>query len=521
MCIESSSNASKKKSHLTGNGDGLELESNCGIAEDGDVDDSVDNDIAKYIADHQPIEIDAKLNKSLFWKANRRILVVMLGTYFCQSLDKGTLAFSSVMGIQKDADLVGQQYSWLGTILYMGVLAGEYPTNLLLQKLPLAKYLSVNVFCWGVVICCSAAANNFASLMVVRFLLGAFESCVQPAFIILTAMWYTKEEQALLTSAWYCQIGVQLMVGGLIAFGVSHYTHGVIKSWQLLFLVLGLTTCLWATFIGWYLPDSPMKAKCFTEAEKVLFIERVRKNETGIQNRYLKRYQMIEALKDPLVWCYVLLQLSSTLVIGGLGIFSNLVISSFGFTYLQTQLLNIAQGGVTIVVMVGSAALATKLNDTTMIMFILTIPALTGTAVIMKVTPTVYTRVGLLIAFYCTQFFLAEGNLLFSLISRNIAGQSKKSVTLTMTFLAWSAGNMAAPQIFRQSDAPRYKHGFIAHLCLYFVFSLALCATRFIILRRNWQLEIVHELDAGDANNHRHAFDDLTDRENRDFRYSM
>jgi len=38
--------------------------------------------------------------------------------------------------------LIVSQYSWLGTILYLGVLAGEYPTNLLLQKLPVAKYLA-------------------------------------------------------------------------------------------------------------------------------------------------------------------------------------------------------------------------------------------------------------------------------------------------------------------------------------------------------------------------------------------
>lgn len=47
------------------------------------------------------------------------------------------------MGIQKDAHLVGAEYNWLGTILYIGVLAGEYPTNLLAQKFPLAKYLSL------------------------------------------------------------------------------------------------------------------------------------------------------------------------------------------------------------------------------------------------------------------------------------------------------------------------------------------------------------------------------------------
>lgn len=113
-----------------------------------------------------------------------------------------------------------------------------------------------------------------------------------------------------------------------------------------------------------------MKAKCFNEDEKRLMVERVRANETGIQNKVYKRYQAIEAITDPIVWLYVTLQLTSTLVIGGLGVFSNLIIASFGFTYLETQLLNIAQGAVTIIVMVGSAALCTWTNQTAWVMHV-------------------------------------------------------------------------------------------------------------------------------------------------------
>jgi hypothetical protein len=111
-----------------------------------------------------------------------------------------------------------------------------------------------------------------------------------------------------------------------------------------------------------------MKAKCFSEDDKRLMIERVRANDTGIQNKQFKKYQMLEALTDPIVWLYVLLQLSSTLIIGGLGVFSNIIIKSFGFTTLQTQLLNIAQGGVTIAVMVGGASLATWSRRTVFVM---------------------------------------------------------------------------------------------------------------------------------------------------------
>ena len=135
-------------------------------------------------------------------------------------------------------------------------------------------------------------------------------------------------------------------------------------------MVLGLATVVWSGFIAWYLPDSPMKATCFTEEEKHLMMARIRHNETGVQNRKYKKYQMLEAFTDPLVWCYVLLQVSSTLVIGGLGVFSNLIIVNFGFSILQTQLLNIAQGGVTILVMVGSAWLSQHFGRTCLVMFV-------------------------------------------------------------------------------------------------------------------------------------------------------
>ncbi|KAL2793245.1 major facilitator superfamily domain-containing protein [Aspergillus keveii] len=476
---------------------------------------AADDETAAYTAG-SPVEIDKATNRRLFWQINKRILVCMLGTYFCQSLDKGTLGFSSIMGIQEDAGLDGDKYNWLGTILYIGVLVGEYPTNFLLQKLPVAKYLAGNVFLWGVVIMCSAAATNFPGLMVVRFLLGVFESCVQPAFIIMTSMWFTREEQTVLTSLWYCMTGVQLMIGGILAWGTSHYIGHHIKSWQLLFLVLGAATCAWGLFLGWYLPDSPMKAKCFSEDDKRLMIERVRANDTGIQNKQFKKYQMLEALTDPIVWLYVLLQLSSTLIIGGLGVFSNIIIKSFGFTTLQTQLLNIAQGGVTIAVMVGGASLATWSRRTVFVMHFWTFPAIAGTAVIYSISPTSATRVGLLIAFYCTQFILAEGNLLFSLISRNVAGQTKKSTVLAITFIAWAAGNATAPQIFQSTDAPRYAKGFTAHFCLYGLFNVLLVAIRFLYMQRNKQKVAVRGEGERD---HANAFLDLTDKENVDFVY--
>lgn len=44
-------------------------------------------------------------NKRLKKLIDRRILVIMICTYFLQALDKGTMSFASIMGIKTDAHL--------------------------------------------------------------------------------------------------------------------------------------------------------------------------------------------------------------------------------------------------------------------------------------------------------------------------------------------------------------------------------------------------------------------------------
>jgi hypothetical protein len=58
-----------------------------------------------------------------------------------------------------------------------------------------------------------------------------------------------------------------------------------------------------------------------------------------VQNREFKKEQVYEALTDPQAWGYALIQLCTTLPTSGLGSFQGIIISGFGFTLLETQLL--------------------------------------------------------------------------------------------------------------------------------------------------------------------------------------
>jgi len=96
------------------------------------ISDKVDKEIAKYASEAR-IDISPEENLRLRKLIDRRVLVVMICTYFLQAIDKGTLSFSSIMGLPEDTGLktpdgkVSQLYSWLTTCIYIAILVVEYP----------------------------------------------------------------------------------------------------------------------------------------------------------------------------------------------------------------------------------------------------------------------------------------------------------------------------------------------------------------------------------------------------------
>ncbi|KAL9085261.1 MAG: hypothetical protein Q9165_007695 [Trypethelium subeluteriae] len=125
-----------------------------------------------------PVTVTTEDNRRILRKIDFVILPIILGIYFLQSLDKTALSYASVFGIIKDAHLVGDQYSWLGAIVYLAQLVMQPAVAYLLVKLPVGKFTAVMVLCWGAILCIMAATKNFGGLMATRFFLGAFEASV-------------------------------------------------------------------------------------------------------------------------------------------------------------------------------------------------------------------------------------------------------------------------------------------------------------------------------------------------------
>lgn len=124
-------------------------------------------------------------NKRVLRRIDLRLLPILLGIYFFQQLDKSTLSYGSVFGLIQDAHLKGQEYSWLGSVIYLVQLVGQPLIAYILVKVRLGKFLACMVFFWGISLACMAPARTFGGLLICRVFLGVFEAGIREYLFIV------------------------------------------------------------------------------------------------------------------------------------------------------------------------------------------------------------------------------------------------------------------------------------------------------------------------------------------------
>lgn len=79
----------------------------------------IDKEVQEYALRGQ-VEVDEETSRRLRRLIDKRVLVIMILTYFLQALDKGTLSFSSIMGLREEFGLIGdkggQQVGFLSVV---------------------------------------------------------------------------------------------------------------------------------------------------------------------------------------------------------------------------------------------------------------------------------------------------------------------------------------------------------------------------------------------------------------------
>ncbi|KAK0622127.1 putative transporter [Lasiodiplodia hormozganensis] len=469
--------------------------------------------------------LDPELSKRVLRKIDMYILPFLCITYALQFIDKTSLGYSSVYGIIADNNLKGQDYSWASSIFYFGYLIAEYPGVAIIQRFPVAKFLGANIILWAAILMLTALCSSFAGLATVRFFLGVTEATISPGFVAITGIWWTRQEQAARSALWISFLGVGSLLGGLIAFGIGHISHGSLAPWQYIFLILGAATILWGILFILVVPDSPATTRWLTADERVAAVQRVVDNKTGTKSRTFSLAQVIEAATDPKIVLLGLISFVNALASGGLA-FGSLIIQGFGFTPLQTTLMNMPLAAVQTVAQLSAGLFSARLRSARLYVATLAmLPPIVGTCLINQLPETA--RWGRLVGLWLLGTYPVGFLVLLGLLSTNVAGGTKRAAASGWVFVCYCVGQIAGPQFFKSQEAPEYRGGIVAMLCG-FCLNLAMnLLLRWLYVRENARRDRMlegkseDEIKAMEEESRVQGFENVTDGENVMFRYVL
>ncbi|CAL5870096.1 uncharacterized protein PFLUO_LOCUS4330 [Penicillium psychrofluorescens] len=493
---------------LAAAGNAVDIESKTGYLSAGKADAALD-----FLRTEDTALLSEVDEKKLVRKIDWMIMPLMWAAYNLQYLDKVLINYASVMGLLTDTNMKTNEFSDLTLAFYVTYLVFELPTGFLMQRLPTAKYLGGNVILWGLMITLNCTAQNFAGLMTLRVLLGCFESVIAPALILITSMWYKRNEQPTRMGIWYVGTGTASIMGALVAYGLLFYTSNQFRSWQIMFLIFGLITIAVGICIVIFMPDNPMTSR-LTHAEKVMAIERLRENRTGIENKNFKLKQCLEVFQDPQTYFIAVIVASSNVPNAAMSSFTSLIIENFGFTTKQTELLNIPNGVISIITIVAGSWYAARYDQRCLSIAACYLCGLLGGCLL--AFPPKSMKAAQLAGNYLTQVTGSALPMIYSIASANIAGHTKKVTMNAVMLMSFCLGNILGPLTFRTEDAPDYIP---AKIALVVTTAVAIIFSLLLKWYYAWENRRRDRRQEGQAHQEDSEFLDMTDRENPEFRY--
>ncbi|KAK5094942.1 hypothetical protein LTS08_008338 [Lithohypha guttulata] len=321
---------------------------------------------------------------------------------------------------------------------------------------------------------------------------------------------------------------VGIAIGGVLGYGIGHI-QGALSSWRYEFIIIGALCTAWGIVIMILMPDSPVTAKFLTNHQKRITVIRLKDNQTGVENKTFKPYQVWEALKDPKLYLFYVLGTVCNLPNGGISNFGTLIVRGIFQDKLLAAVMQ-APYGAFIALSIG---LCVYLNDRfpnnnrCKFVLIFLVPNIVGAFGLRFVDSSHHA--GRYICYLLTGPYNAAFVLILSLQIANVAGHSKKVFFNAVLFLGYCTGNIAGPFFYLSSQAPRYELGIWSMIVSHLLEVVVICLLWFMLKKENTRRDKLQGHEGLTAEQilekrrtegyDRTAFEDLTDRENLNFRY--
>ncbi|KAF2464773.1 permease of the major facilitator superfamily [Lindgomyces ingoldianus] len=215
----------------------------------------------------EELEIEMRLRRKIDW----RIMPLVILVYLMNYIDRNNYAAAKLQGLVDDLHLVGDQYQVGLSILFVGYILMQVPSNLLLNYAGRPSwYLGFFTMAWGLVSACTSQVKSYSGIVACRFILGIVEAPFFAGVLFYLSKWYTKEELAKRMAIFYSGSLISGAFGNLIAAGILNGLDGNIgmDAWQWLYIIEGVITVFIGLLVALILPDFPNTWRAFSPEMK-------------------------------------------------------------------------------------------------------------------------------------------------------------------------------------------------------------------------------------------------------------
>ncbi|SCU93811.1 LADA_0G05028g1_1 [Lachancea dasiensis] len=410
----------------------------------------------EYLVGEQEEIFDSSLEKSICWKFDLRILPMIAIMYLFNALDKGNISNAKTDHIDKDLGIVGQQWNNMLSIFYIPFVLFAFPLSLVIRKYNAANVIPMLMFTFGSISLLSATVFNYGSLMAARWFLGICESAFLPGIIYYLSTFYRRHELASRLSIFYAAANVANAFSGLLAFGVFQIKHSKLKGWQILFLIEGAATVLFAIVAFMYLPRSPASSKFLSQREKDCARWRIETDSSAKATQGVSLMDAVRVFKHPIAIAWMLQEIIIGVPLNSINNWFPQIVQSLGKGTVQTNLYTVAPniwGAVALLILSFS-------SDYTRVRSVFIMIGVAVTLIGFVVFGCIDTQSHLGAAYFSC-FLMTTGSSVSSVLTstwynNNTPNENRRVVLSAVGVPLANAAGLISTNIFREKDAPKY-----------------------------------------------------------------
>ncbi|KAH6672669.1 major facilitator superfamily domain-containing protein [Plectosphaerella plurivora] len=246
---------------------------------------------------------------ALVRKLDWRLMPMLWFMYWFNYLDRNAITVARLDGLEKELGLSSTQYQTCVSILFVGYIIGQIPSNMLITRLRPSYYMAGAMALWSIISALTAITHDYKGMVLTRFFLGIAEAPFYPGALYMVASFYTKDEIATRMSILFTANICGTAFAGLLAIGVFEMSglHGI-SGWRWLFILFGVVSFVFAVASAWVLPDEPYNTRWLSEDERRLAASRMEADTTELKANTSTWRGLLDAVKDARLWVLIFMQ---------------------------------------------------------------------------------------------------------------------------------------------------------------------------------------------------------------------